>query len=269
MPKPHRTEMAIHHHRSLFLSDLHLGSIGSRADLLLTFLKHNLAQCYILVGDIIQNGDSILSQWTESDQAIIKHLSDRKKEGAELIYVRGNHDPKSIDIARGRCLPVVAVEQTEHLTANGSKYLVIHGDAEDAKLFQLAFFKQLGSLLNNGLRATDCFLNNYVYDSGPNRRSTIEAILAIVNWGLYPTRSHERRLVTLARSNNCDGVICGHFHDAQLHEKHGLIYANCGDWIDSFTALAEDQTGCLQMLGGRHPVKRGFFSVRPLVGAST
>lgn len=269
MPDKIHSEIAIHYHRSLFLSDLHLGAVGSRADLLLTFLKHNVAQCYVLVGDIIQSGDPFLSQWTEFDQAIINHLCDRKSAGAELIYVRGNHDPESNGVPSGQFLPVFAVEQVEHLTANGSKYLVIHGDSEDTKLYQLAFLTQLGSFLDSGLRTVDRFFGRYVYDAGSRRRSLIEAVLAVVNWGLYPTRSHERRLVSLARANNCDGVICGHFHQAELHERHGLIYANCGDWMDSFTALAEDQTGRLQMLGGRNCAKNATVPGFALIGAST
>ena len=80
----------------------------------------------------------------------------------------------------------------------------------------------------------------------------IQALLSWVNSALSFGHGHERRLVSLARARGHDGVICGHFHLAGLHHNHGLLYANCGDWVDSFTAIAEDHMGRLSVIGGRH-----------------
>jgi UDP-2,3-diacylglucosamine pyrophosphatase LpxH len=248
---PSCTEPAIHHHRSLFLSDMHLGSSGSRADLVLAFLKRNLAQNYVLVGDITDLGQTILSHWSPADQAVIDHLRARKVAGAELIYVRGNHDPDPEDGPADRQLPVCAVDHAIHVAADGRRYLVVHGDAQDTRLFQALVLTRLGSQIDRALRALDNLIGRYLHNPGPHRRSVIETVLSWVNWGLYPSRAHERRLVDLARERGFDGVICGHFHKAELHKRHGLIYANCGDWLDSFTALAADQTGHLHLLGGR------------------
>lgn len=76
----------------------------------------------------------------------------------------------------------------------------------------------------------------------------IEALLSGVNAILYRSRAHERRLIAMARDRGLDGVICGHFHIASLNEDHGLIYANCGDWVDSLTAIVEAEDGGLQLL---------------------
>lgn len=96
----------VRHHRSLFLSDLHLGALGSRADLVLDFLKFHLAESYLLVGDIVDLGTPLLSRWSADHQAVIDFLRKRQDAGARITYVRGNHDPAPEDVQLDRRLPV-------------------------------------------------------------------------------------------------------------------------------------------------------------------
>lgn len=254
------SEFPVLQHRTLFLSDLHLGAIGSRADLVLKFLRRNVAQTYVLVGDILDIGQPFLPHWTPSHQAVIDHLQGCAAAGAQLVYVRGNHDPYPADTPDRKRLPVEVLEQAEHHGADGRRYLVVHGDGQDARMFQSLFLTRFGSRVDQALRAIDTFIGRHVYDPGPNRRSIIEYVLSCVNWGLYPSRAHELRLVALAQAGGFDGIICGHFHMAELHDDHGLIYANCGDWMDSFTALAEDRSGRLHLMGGRE----AFAAAQPV-----
>lgn len=242
---------AVTHHHSLFLSDLHLGAVGSRADLVLNFLKRNVAETYVLVGDILDIGQSFQVHWTKAQQAVIDHLRGEQQAGAKLVYVRGNHDPNPDAAPDGKRLPVAAVTQAVHVGADGRRFLVVHGDAQDSRTFQLLFLTRLGSRIDQALRRLDVAISKFLCGPGPQRRSVIEYILSCANWGLYPGRAHEHRLVDLARKGGFDGVICGHFHMAELHDRHGLVYANCGDWMDNFTALAADHSGGLHLLGGR------------------
>ena len=244
----------IHHHHSLFLSDLHLGARGSRADLVLHFLGRNIAQSYVLVGDFLDIGHPLLPHWTAANQAVIDHLRDRQAAGAQLIYVRGNHDPDPDAAPHGKRLPVMAVDHTVHHGPDGRRFLVVHGDAQDGRMFQSPFLTRLGTLAEEGVRAIDYLIGRFVRQPRPGQRSAIEHFLTWVNWALHPGNAHEHRLIDLARKGGFDGVICGHFHRADLHDRHGLIYANCGDWMDSFTALAADHTGRLQLLGGRDAI---------------
>lgn len=241
----------VQHHHSLFLSDLHLGARGSRADLVLQFLQRNTAQTYMLVGDFLDIGHPLLPHWTAANQAVIDHLKDQQSAGAKLIYVRGNHDPHPDAAPAGKRLPVTAVEQAVHHSPDGRRFLVVHGDAQDHRMFQSTLLTRLGTLAEEGVRAIDYLIGRYVFAPRPDQRSLVEHLLTWVNWALHPGQAHEHRLIGAARAGGYDGVICGHFHRADLHDRHGLVYANCGDWMDSFTALAADYEGRLTLLGGR------------------
>lgn len=241
----------VRHHRSLFLSDLHLGAFGSRADLVAEFLRRNEAETYVLVGDILDLGRPSLTRWSASDQAVIEMLCARQDAGARIIYVRGNHDASLDQAPASRRLRVEVVDETVHMAADGRRYLVIHGDGQDMRVLRWHLLTRLGSQADQLLRAVDSLIGEYIYEGAPERRSVIEYLLAVVNRGFYPGRPHERRMVELARAGGYDGVICGHFHIPELRELRGLSYANCGDWIDSFTALGEDHGGRMRLLGGR------------------
>jgi UDP-2,3-diacylglucosamine pyrophosphatase LpxH len=135
--------------------------------------------------------------------------------------------------------------------------LVLHGDIVDTRFVRSHLITRLGSRIDHGLRLLDRALSRQRRGAALEARSTIEGLLAGINVMLYRGRRHERRLVEIASQMGLDGVICGHFHIANLNQDHGLIYANCGDWLDSMTALAETQDGSLQMLSMR-PAAEGL-----------
>ncbi len=250
-------------HRSLFLSDLHLGSIGCRADLVLRFLQENRAERYVLVGDVLDLWRPMPTHWTVAAQGVIDHLVQRQRDGAEVVYVVGNHDPAPESAPETRRISTIAQQDLLHETADGRRFLVVHGDSQDRRLFQAHILTRLGTWLDHALRRIDQELSRLAWRAPSDRRSMIEWLLSCINTAFYPTRTHEKRLVDLARARQLDGVICGHFHLPELHDAHGLVYANCGDWVDSFTALAEDASGSLSLLGGRQffaPVSDIFIS---------
>ena len=238
-------------YRTVFLSDLHLGAMGSRADLVLEFLRRHRAEKYFLVGDILDLWHPGPTQWTAAEQAVVDYFGALQLGGAEIVYITGNHDP-SPDRASGlRRLPVSPCDHAIHEAADGRRYLITHGDGQDARLFRAHALTRICSRIDQKLRQLDKAVGYYFSRSETHRRSVIEFVLSSVNTALYPSRAHERRLVDLARAGGFDGVICGHFHMAALSDRHGLTYANCGDWVDSFTAVAEDFDGRLDLLGGR------------------
>jgi len=237
--------------RTLFLSDLHLGAVGSRADLALAFLMSTEAQTYVLVGDILDLWLPGPKQWGPSEMAILDFIKLRHRNGANIVYVLGNHDadPEVVD-ATGH-LPVPVQKRATYRMADGRRFLVVHGDDADNRVFHSPVLTWIGSWLDRQLRSIDHMIGHLVNRPDDNRRTVIESVLSSINWMLYPNRKHEAWLVDQARQGGFDGVICGHFHMAELHDRHGLTYANCGDWIDSYTALAEDNAGNLIRLGGR------------------
>lgn len=256
------------HHRTLFLSDLHLGAVGARADLILRFLRRNTADHYVLAGDILDIWHPLLPHWSATHDRVIAHLRQRAAAGARLSYVKGNHDPDPDSAPPALRLPVTPCETLVHEAADGRRYLVVHGDRADRRALRGHLLTRLGSRIDNGLRRFDRSLRRQLTRRPvpPHRRSAIEWLLATVNTLSYPDRGHERRLVALSRAQGLDGVICGHFHIAALHAEHGVIYANCGDWMDSFTALAEDGSGRLSLIGGRAALSRAPSRV-PGLGA--
>ena len=237
--------------RTLFLSDMHLGASGSRADLALALLQETHANKYVLVGDIVDLWHPGLSQWGADEQAIIEHIRMRHRDGAEIVYITGNHDPDPQTTSETGLLPVKAKNTTVHITADGRQFLVLDGDDVESRLFQLHVLARVGSWADRKLRSWDKRIGAYFLRSSIVRRSVIEFLLSNINWLLYWTMGHEVRLVERSRSGGYQGVICGHFHMPALHERHGLIYANCGDWRDSFTALTEWHDGQLNLIGGR------------------
>ncbi len=238
-------------HRTLFLSDLHLGALGSRADLILSFLQANRAETYVLVGDILDLWQPLLPHWTDEAQQVLHHLRARQQGGAVIHYLRGNHDPEPDDAPADKRLGVAAVDALIHHGKDQRRYLVLHGDVVDARIVRSHGMTRLGSRIDHLLRRLDRGLSRLRRGTPPEARSTIEALLAGVNAMLYRGRRHERRLIAMARAHGADGVICGHFHIADLHDRHGMIYANCGDWLDSMTALAEGHDGSLQLVSAR------------------
>jgi UDP-2,3-diacylglucosamine pyrophosphatase LpxH len=256
-------------HRALFLSDLHLGSLGCRADLVLDFLSRNSAPVIYLVGDILDIWHPLRVHWTATHDAIIDHLCRQAEAGVRLVYLVGNHDAEIRRDAGHTNLPVEIAEDAVHETAHGQRYLVLHGDICDSRLMRWHICTRIGSRVDSVLRMMDHSLRNLRHRMHPEKRSFIQALLSWVNSALSFGHGHEKRLVTLAKARGHDGVICGHFHLAGLHHNHGLLYANCGDWVDSFTAIAEDHMGRLSVVGGRKAVPSTMHAplARPIATA--
>jgi UDP-2,3-diacylglucosamine pyrophosphatase LpxH len=234
--------------RTLFLSDLHLGALGARAERILDFLETTPADCYVLVGDVLDLWQPLLPNWSREDQAVVDHLRQRHEDGSRIVYLVGNHDPVPDRAPAGRRLPVAPQAEIVHVAADGRRYLVLHGDVVDSRLVRAHVCTRLGSRIDHALRRMDQLLGALRHRTSGEARTTIGLLIGSVNDILYARRSHERRLVALARARGLDGVICGHFHIAGLHDAHGLIYANCGDWVDSFTAVGERHDGTLCLL---------------------
>ena len=236
--------------QTLFLSDLHLGALSSRAGMVLRFLQRHPADTYVLVGDILDLWHPLLPHWTAQDQAVINYLQGRVRMGARLIYVRGNHDPDPATIPAHARLTAEYVSSYIHQTGDNKRFLVMHGDEADGRLIRAHVMTRLGSLIDHGLRRCDRLLRRFSRGR-PQTRSMVEWLLVATNALAYRGRAHERQMVERARAAGLDGVICGHFHIAALHNHFGLTYANCGDWVDSMTALEDVGDGVLRMLGGR------------------
>ncbi|MFC2967523.1 UDP-2,3-diacylglucosamine diphosphatase [Acidimangrovimonas pyrenivorans] len=239
------------HHRSLFVSDLHMGARGCRADLFLEFLEHNDADTIYLVGDIFDNWQPMGSNWTPTHDAVIQAVMARADEGARIVYLPGNHDAFFRRHYGTYFDRIEVTEQAFHIAADGRRYLVLHGDCCDVFMRRARWLSRMAAQADGLLRGTSNLVNRVRRLLGMDELIFIERAILRFNTLIRYGNRFEKRLARLAADYDQDGVICGHYHKPALHNDFGVIYANCGDWIDSFTAIAENADGGLQLLRWR------------------
>lgn len=235
--------------RTLFLSDLHLGARAARPGAILEFLAAHEAETIYLVGDILDlwHGGAVF--WSAAHQAVVDELTRRAEAGVRVVYLAGNHDAvlREPGVAR---LPEAweLREALTHRAADGRSYLVLHGDQADARLLRFHIMTRIGSRADAMIRGIDDWLWQRGRVALRGRDLRLREALGQVN-GLFVMASRfEQRLIGLARAAGTQGVICGHSHKPMLREVDGMLYANCGDWVDSFTALTETHDGSLRLV---------------------
>lgn len=236
--------------RSLFLSDLHLGARASHPRAVLDFLAAHEAETIYLVGDVLDLWHGGEIHWTPVHDAVMSELDRRARAGVRVIYLAGNHDAVMRYSEKAQLPEAWELrEAITHTSADGRSYLVLHGDQCDARLFRLHFMTRVGSRADAMFRGLDAWLTDrYGRWAGLGEYNPIQVGIRAFNSLFVMGGRFERRLVALAQAAGMDGVVCGHSHRPALREVNGAVYANCGDWVDSFTALVEDESGALRLI---------------------
>ena len=238
-----------HQYRSLFLSDLHLGTRGCQVDELLHFLTNHSAETIYLVGDII-DGWRLDARWYWPDEhaAVLRVLLAKAERGTRLVYLPGNHDEFIRAYVGQRTNLVEFVENIVHVAADGKRYLVVHGDCFDPVREKARWLAFLGDNAYVAALAINIVLNRV-------GRSIGLPYWSFSNWAKMRVKSavnfighYEQELVAAARQHDVDGVVCGHIHRAVIHEDFGLTYVNCGDWVESRTAAVEHLDGRMEIV---------------------
>jgi len=231
--------------RSIFLSDVHLGSPRAQAELLLDFLEHHQAEFLYLVGDIADDVDERAEErWPPSHRAVLERLRRMASEGTRVHYMPGNHDPRFAELW-GTNVTLAIAPELEHTTADGKRLLVIHGDGFDEELGKRRWLGRIGDalarLLEHACEALERVLQR--------RRSRLALFLKerCKRWLGYTAR-FERSALGAARARAVDGIICGHVHSAASRTVDGLYYGNNGDWVGSATALVEHADGRIELV---------------------
>ena len=245
LPRPkHRKQ-----HRTLFLSDIHLGTPGCKAELLLDFLRHNDAETFYLVGDIIDGWRIKRSwYWNAAHNAVVQELLRKARKGAAIIYVPGNHDEALRDYTGLNFGGVDVIGEAIHETADGRQFLVIHGDQFDSVVKYAKWLAHLGDraygialALNNWLHEVRRFFGLSYWSLSSYLKNRVKNAVEYIS-------SYEQAVARSARERGVDGVICGHIHHAEICDFDGVLYCNDGDWVESCTALCEDETGALSLI---------------------
>jgi UDP-2,3-diacylglucosamine pyrophosphatase LpxH len=236
-------------HRTIFISDTHLGTKGCKADLLADFLNHNTCDTLYLVGDIV-DGWRLKHRWfwPENHNRVLDALLAAIDRGTRIVYVPGNHD----EVLRGYCGRVVAgVEvcfEAIHETADGRKLLIVHGDQFDQVIACAKWLAHAGDWAYSAALELNEIFNGARRSVGLGYWSLSAWLKQKVKNALEYICRFELAVADHARARGFDGVVCGHIHHATIKDIGGVLYLNDGDWVESCTALVEDAGGRLEIL---------------------
>ena len=239
----------VRHYRTVFISDIHLGTRGCQAELLLDFFRHMECETLYLVGDIV-DGWKLKSGWwwPQPHNDVLQKILRMARKGANVIYIPGNHD----DVARDYCGVhlggVVVTRDAIHETADGKRYLVLHGDEFDGVTRHARWLAFLGDWAYRGVLALNTMFNKARRRLGFGYWSLSAYLKVKVKNALQFIENFEQAVADEARRRGVDGVICGHIHKAEMREIDGVTYVNDGDWVESCTALVEHFDGTLEIL---------------------
>ena len=236
--------MGVTRYRTLFLSDFHLGTKGCQSSLLLDFLRRTEAETIYLVGDIV-DGWRIKRgwYWPQEHNDVVQKLLRKVRKGVRLIYVPGNHDEFLRDYLGVHFGGIEVAESTIHHGLDGRRYLVTHGDAFDVVVRHARWLALLGDWAYQTALVINAYLNICRRLLGLGYWSLSQWAKLKVKDAVNYIGEYELALVTEAKRQGVDGIVCGHIHHAAINDRLGLRYMNCGDWVESCTALAETHDG--------------------------
>ncbi|MDF9393369.1 MULTISPECIES: UDP-2,3-diacylglucosamine diphosphatase [Methylococcus] len=236
-------------YRTVWISDVHLGTRGCKAEYLVDFLKNVRCDTLYLVGDILDLWKLKSGwHWPPMHSEILRTVMDRAKRGVRVVYVPGNHDEMLRDYTGSLFGGVEVVDRAVHETQDGRRLLVLHGDEFDGVVCSTKWLAVLGSEAYEVLLACNRWFNWGRRRLGFPYWSLSAFIKHKVKNAVNVICRFEEVLMHEAASRGLDGVVCGHIHHAALREIDGLTYANCGDWVESCTALVETAAGELKVV---------------------
>ena len=236
-----------YHYRTMWISDLHLGSRAAKAEPLLDFLARHRADRYYLVGDIVDGWALQRSwYWPPAHNDVLQCLLARAKE-AEMIYVPGNHDAAARQFPGLRLGGITIQENAIHTTVDGQRLLVLHGDEFDGMVRHAPWVSRLGGWLYDRLLTLSRYVNTvrrwmslpYWSLAAAAKTKTKRAVQYIADF--------EQAVARRAERHDVDGVVCGHIHVPALRTLRDTTYANSGDWVEHCTALVEEGDGRLSI----------------------
>ena len=241
------------HYRSIWISDIHLGTAGCQANYLLDFLKHNEAETFYLVGDIIDGWRLKKSwYWPQSHNDVIQKLLRKVRKGAEVFYIPGNHDEAARQFIGMTFGEIQIQNEMIHVTADGKRLWVTHGDLFDSVMQYARWLAYLGDTAYTFILVVNRWLNSIRIKLGFQYWSLSQYLKHKVKNAVSFIADFEASMAREARKRKCDGVVCGHIHKAEIREIDGLLYCNDGDWVESLTALVETFEGELKIIHWPH-----------------
>ena len=237
------------HYRAIFISDVHLGFSGCSADYLLDFLRSTTCDTLYLIGDIVdiwQMKKKLF--WPQAHNDVVRTILGKAKHGTRVIYVPGNHDELLRDFDATALGNLEIHKEYIHTAKNGKRFLILHGDEFDNVVKCSRVIALIGSSLYEFLLHLNQLVNfvrrklgfSYWSLAGELKHKVKQAVSYISNF--------EAALAHEAQQHGVDGLVCGHIHRAEITTINDIIYCNCGDWVESCTALVERNDGNMELI---------------------
>jgi UDP-2,3-diacylglucosamine pyrophosphatase LpxH len=239
----------VRRYRTIFLSDIHLGAKACQAEFLLDFLKHNDADTFYLVGDIIDFWRiKRAPHWPQQHNAVIQKLLRKARKGARLVYIPGNHD-EDLRAYCGVSFDAVEFRHNDiHEAADGRRFLVMHGDEFDVVVRYVKWLATLGDWAYVAALNFNTVFNHTRRRLGMSYWSLSAYLKHKVKKAVNYIGDFESALASEARRRSAQGVICGHIHHAAIRDVDGTLYINTGDWMENCTAVAETHEGEFEII---------------------
>jgi UDP-2,3-diacylglucosamine pyrophosphatase LpxH len=236
-------------YRSVWISDLHLGTPGCRADALLDFLRHVESDTLFLVGDIV-DGWQLRRHWywPQSHNDVVQKLLRKARKGTRVVFIPGNHDEFARRYVGHEFGGIEVANEWVHETADGRKLWILHGDLFDGVIQCAKWLAHVGDTLYEFTLKLNRHLNSLRARMGLPYWSLSKYLKLKVKRAVSFIGDFENAVAREARRRGMQGVVCGHIHHAELREIDGITYANDGDWVESLTALVEHADGRLEIV---------------------
>ena len=236
-------------YRTIWISDIHLGTRGCKAEFLLDFLRKTESESLYLVGDIVDGWRLKRSwYWPQPHNDVVQKLLRKARKGTRVVYVPGNHDEilrRFLEINIGQ---IEVVSEAMHTTADGRRMLVLHGDEFDAVVRYARWLALLGDGAYHLALAANHGVNVLRRRLGLSYWSLSAYLKQRVKNAVEYISRFEAAVADAAARRGADGVVCGHIHHAEIRDIAGVTYCNDGDWVESCTALVEHPDGRLEIL---------------------
>lgn len=243
------THISPKRYRAIWISDVHLGFRGCSAHYLLEFLRTSECDYLYLVGDIIDIWQMRKRPyWPQAHNNVIRTVLGKAKHDTQVIFIPGNHDELLREYVGMSFGNVRIEERAFHSRADGKRLLVLHGDEFDSVVKHSKLLAMIGTVLYDWLLRANRWVNHIRRHLGMQYWSLAGFLKHRVKEAVQYISNFERAVVYEAEREGVDGIICGHIHRAEISRIREIEYCNCGDWVESCTALVEHFDGTMELV---------------------
>lgn len=239
----------VRHYRTIWLSDIHLGTRDCKAEYLLDFLKHTQSDKLYLVGDIIDGWRLRRGwHWPETHSTVMQKILRKSRKGTEVVFIPGNHDEFLRQYVTMDFGGIKLLLNDKHTTADGRTLFILHGDEFDGVMRYARWLAYIGDRAYYVSLRLNHYYNILRRKMGKPYWSLSAHLKHKVKSAVQLISQFEHDIADIARKEGCDGVVCGHIHHAEIRQFDEITYYNDGDWVESCTALVEHPDGRMEIL---------------------